>query len=1100
MANLQTVALTYFDAIHAHDTAAVPGEPEAQLTTPVSNLFTALVEAENLGKLHLIRESRLDRTRPDFAALLTQGGKTRQKGYIELKAPDTTVDATQWIGRNARQWEKMKQDAEILVVCNGRAAQLYRNGDPVGAEAELPYTLPQKWDAAPLVKLLTNFLEISPSPVTSVTALSSRLAVRTADLRDRLLWLLRQSSPAGQSAKGGYSSWKMHVQPEASERDFADGVSQVVAYGMVLASLSASNPDKNGDGHLTVNEARLAIRSFSPVIAAAFAPLVDKPVLYEAVKVELGALETLVSAIDPAKVNKSADRRGEPWLYFYEDFLSIYDPEERKQAGVYYTPIDVVQAMVKIVDSLLANRFGKRMGFADPSVTTLDPAAGTGTFPLAVMDRAVDRAIKLRGKAGKTQAAANLARRLYAFELLPGPYAVAHLRMTQRLHELAPGLDEGARVVLTDTLESPLDPKDQLSLFGDAEVLAAEQNRAKRIKLEQPVTVVIGNPPYRRVERELTGRGSGGWVLDGKVPGRRSSRSLFDDILSVAKANTIFSHHASLYNLYVYFWRWAIWKAFQAHGDGPGIVSFITGSSWLAGPGFVGLRQLVRSVCDEVWVLDLGGDNKGANPEDNVFAIETPVAIVILVRNGKKSLATEAAVRYRKISGTTDEKLKQMAVIANSEEPLSGDWIDGPTGWMEPLRPPTGDARWFDMPKLADIFPWQQPGCKVGRTWPIAPEAELLSERWEKFAAASATDKPALFVTAKTGRKVSTVVGGYRPLAEVVAGAQHRPIVRYGFRSFDRQWILLDPRVIELERPSLWASSSEKQIYLTTLMTAQVAPGPTLTVSAYVPDLHHFRGSFGGKDVIPLFRDEGAKQANITAKLPQELRKKLGLSSLSAEDIAAYVYGILSLPAFQIEFAQALKTPGIRVPITANPELWGEAVTLGKHLIWLHTYAERFCDPDAERGTTLPDVPNLGWEKAIDVLPKTMAEVSYDPENETLTIGDGEVVGIRSDVWNYTVSGMQIVPKWLSYRTEKGSGRAASSKSGLDQIRPDRWFDSWNDEFLDLIRVLTSTIDKQLEHADLLDKILLGPLISAADLPLPKPAERKAPLSTPSLL
>lgn len=351
---------------------------------------------------------------------------------------------------------------------------------------------------------------------------------------------------------------------------------------MVLAALSETRVEVDTDGYITIGKARDALRSFSPVLAAAFAPLIDKPVLFDAVQVELGALETLVTAIDVKKVNRSSDRRGEPWLYFYEDFLSIYDAEARRQAGVYYTPIDVVQAMVKIVDNILVDRFDKRLGFADPTVTTLDPATGTGTFALSVIDRAVSRAEAVRGRAGKSQAVANLGKNLFAFELLPGPYSVAHLRLTQRLRELSPGYEGPARVVLTDTLESPLDPKEQFSLFGDAEVLAAEQNRAKRIKLEQRLTVVIGNPPYRRVEREMDGRGSGQWVLAGKVPGRKTTKSLFDDILDVAKKNTIFSHHASLYNLYVYFWRWAIWKAFEAHGDGPGVVAFITGNSWLS--------------------------------------------------------------------------------------------------------------------------------------------------------------------------------------------------------------------------------------------------------------------------------------------------------------------------------------------------------------------------------------------------------------------------------------------------------------------------------------------------------------------------------------
>lgn len=1096
MDRISALAQAYHEAVHAAGQSAVDGEPEAQLTTPVSNLFSQLVEYSGLGKVRLIRESRLDRTRPDFAVLYIKGRKIHQKGYIELKAPDVTVDASLWAGRNARQWDTMKKEAEILIVCNGRQARLYKDGVPLGEDASLPYDAPAGWDASPLISLLRRFLDTRPTPITSVSDLSHRLAVRTADLRDRLLWLMAQGGEAGAAALGGYESWKRHVHPEASERDFADGVSQVIAYGMVLAALSDADADADEDGYITVEEAREAIRDISPVMAAAFAPLVDKPVLFEAVQVELGALETLISAINPARVNRSADRRGEPWLYFYEDFLSVYDPDERRQAGVYYTPLDVVRAMVRIVDHLLVDRFDIRLGFADPKVVTLDPATGTGTFPLAVIDRAAARLEALRGKAGASQAALSLAHNLYAFELLPGAYSVAHLRLSQRLRELAPGFRGVAQVVLTDTLESPLDPQSQLSLFGDAEVLAAEQNRAKRIKLEQRVTVVLGNPPYRRVERELQGRGSGGWVLDGKVPGRkgkRATKSLFDDILDVAREHTIFSHHASLYNLYVYFWRWAIWKAFEAHGDGPGVVAFITGSSWLTGPGFVGLRQLVREVCDEVWVLDLGGDNKGATPEENIFAIETPVAVVILARTCAKDRKTPAAIHYRRIQGTAAEKLAAMGKIADSDDPLAGGWSTAPEGWREPFVPPTGGAAWQVMPGLDDLFPWQQPGCKFGRTWPISPDSKTLEQRWQRFVSAPIDEKPGLYVTAKTGRNINTKVAGLARLSTLQEGDIHQPIVRYGYRSFDRQWAFNDPRLATLERPGLWASMSDRQVFLIAPMTKMVSDGPCIVSTACLPDLDHFRGSFGGKDVIPLYRDREAREPNITKGLPKLLAQRLDMAEPTVEDIAAYVYALLSAPRYQERFAEELKTPGPHVPLTSDAVLWSEAVAVGRELLWLHTYAERFQDSQAGRGKHIPLVEGLGWDRPVVTMPQTPADIRYDAQAQTIEIGDGRVAGVRQDVWDYSVSGMQVVKKWLGYRTAKGAGRAASSKNPLDQIRPQSWPDEWNDELLDLLRVLTLTLDMHPAQADLLDRICDGPLISADELPKPKAAEKQPP-------
>ncbi|HTU56223.1 MAG TPA: type ISP restriction/modification enzyme [Acetobacteraceae bacterium] len=1068
-------------------------EEEAQLTTPVSNLLSGVAAEAGLGTLRLIRETRLDRTRPDFAALLTQGATTRQKGFVELKPPSISVDVTQWTGRNARQWELLRKEAEILIVCNGAEAQLYRDGDPVGGAASLPYSDAHRWQPDALVRLLSRFFELTPTPIVDVAALSRRLAIRTADLRDRLLWLLNQSGGAGALAQGSLRAWRQHIYAQATERDFADGISQVVAYGMVLAVLTSADVDANHDGLITVTEARSAIRESSPVLAAAFAPLLDRAPLAEAVRVELGALETLISAVNARRVNASADLRGDPWLYFYEDFLSVYDPEERRQSGVYFTPIDIVQAMVTITDHLLVERLSRRLSFADPQVVTLDPAAGTGTFPLAVIDKAVTRAAAARGTAGPRQAAANLEQNLYAFELLPGPYSVAHLRLTQRLSSLSNGRVATARVILTDTLESPLATDDQYALFGDAETLAAEQNRARRIKLVQRVTVVIGNPPYRRVERAAEGRGSGGWVVSGRVPSRNNARSLFADIYDIANQNTIFSHIANLYNLYVYFWRWAIWKAFEAHGDGPGVVAFITGASWLAGPGFMGLRQLVREICDEAWVIDLGGDNRGANPEENVFAIETPVAVVVLARDGASNRRRPARVHYRRVRGTSEEKLQAMRAIAGADSPLAGEWTDAPTGWRDPFVPPTGDAAWTDLPLIADIFPWQQPGCKFGRTWPIAPSPDLLARRWEQFVGAPTEKKRELFVTASTGRNIDTSVGRLPKLSDALVGTPHQPIVRYAYRSFDRQWAFDDPRLAALERPALWQSLSERQIFFASLLTGHVADGPALTLAVEVPDLHFFRGNYGGKDIIPLYRDAACREANITAGLARVLAGHLGIEVPTPEDIAAYVYALLSASAYQARFADALRTPGLRVPLTADVALWREAVAAGSELIWLHSYAERFRDPNAGRGGEVPPVEGIAWVEPVNIVPIDVSAIRYDEATRTLLVGDGQVSGVRPDVWAYSVSGMPVVAKWLSYRTSRPTGRAASSASALDRVRPTDWADAWNDELLDLLRVLTMTLDRQQSLADLLRRICAAPLIPSCDLPAPHAAERRPP-------
>lgn len=1089
-----TLAERYHQDVHAAGRANLSAEPEAQLTTPVSNLFRAVIAEAGLGEATFVREQRTGRTRPDFGVLHRRPAATRQfqKGYVELKAPSVSVDTSTWKGkdRNVLQWRQMAIEAEVLIVCNGRQVRLYVEGNPDGLDADLPYENPAVWDRRPLENLLRRFLDAKTSPVKSIGELATRLAHRTADLRDRLLWLMVQPSEAGELARAQHEAWRQAIHAESSVRDFADGISQVVSYGMVLAALSGEDVDANHDDIITVQEARAVVGSISPVMAAAFAPLLVEP-LFTAVQVEVGHLESLISGIDVARVTASADVRGEPWLYFYEDFLGVYDPVERKQAGVYYTPTAVVRAMVAMVDHILVERFGLRAGFADPSVVTLDPAVGTGTFPLAVLDRAAERMEALRGPAGRAQVAKNLAENLLGFELLPGPYAVAHLRLTQRLRQLDPEARHTAKVLLTDTLESPEGiQQGQLPLFGEARVLAMEQNRAKKIKAEQKVTVVIGNPPYRRLAKDVKGRGAGGWMFEPFKRSRTRTASLFDDMLDVAREHTIFSHHASLYNLYVYFWRWAIWKAFEAHGEGPAVVAFITGSSWLTGPGFMGLRQIVRQACDEAWVVDLGGDNKGTNPEENVFAIETPVAVVVLVRNGAKDPKKMAEVRYRRITGTRDEKLAKMEMIAEASDPFAAAWEGAPHDLRGRMVPGTGTDDWESAPALVDLFPWQQPGCKFGRTWPIATQQSALHSRWEHFTRAPVEDRPVLFYTGTSGRNIFTEVSGLRRLADEPLGAPSQPVQRYGYRSFDRQWAFADPRMAKTESPSLWKSVAGRQLFLATLTTGQIGSGPSLNVSAHVPDLHFFNGR-GGKDILPLYRDSAATSPNVTRGLLSAIGEAQGTSAPTPEDLAAYVYALLSAPAYQARFAGPLQTPGPRVPMTADAGLWREAVDLGTWLLWLHTYGERF--QGTGRGRFVPTVPGLVQTLPVRTMPETTKQIAYDTTNHELRVGDGVIAGVRPEVWAFSVSGMPVVKKWLGYRTAKGAGRAASSDNPLDRIRPETWLDEWNDELLDLLRVLTLSIEKQAQQADLLERICAGPLIAAADLPKPTDSEREPP-------
>ncbi|MGI4946628.1 MAG: hypothetical protein ACRYHQ_39730 [Janthinobacterium lividum] len=187
------LAKAYHAAVHAASTSLIRGEKEAQLTTPVSNLLIGLSEAAKFGALRLIRETRLHHTRPDFAAELTRNGNTRQKGFIELKAPNISVNAWSWSGRNRRQWANMHHEAGVLIVSNGVQAQLYKTGVPVGEPASLPYAEFRQWDPEPLILLLCCFFDLNPTTVSSHD-MPSRSMMQAPDPSGHCPWMLHEAA------------------------------------------------------------------------------------------------------------------------------------------------------------------------------------------------------------------------------------------------------------------------------------------------------------------------------------------------------------------------------------------------------------------------------------------------------------------------------------------------------------------------------------------------------------------------------------------------------------------------------------------------------------------------------------------------------------------------------------------------------------------------------------------------------------------------------------------------------------------------------------------------------------------------------------------
>ncbi|MFP4173994.1 MAG: N-6 DNA methylase, partial [Candidatus Hydrogenedentota bacterium] len=618
---------TFADGLAAKMGQLTPGEPEEQVRGPFENFMRDVAAA--LGwRIVCTGETPLpDRLgRPDFAVHLND----MLTGYVELKAPGVGADAARFKGRNGKQFKRFSAIPNLLYT-DGNEWALYRSGEHVhpvvrlsGNAAADGAKAAQAGDARAVERLLRDFLSWEPFiPVDrngkiDLKGFAGLLAPLTRMLRDDVTDALKDpASPLVELAK----DWRRLLFPDAPDEQFADAYAQTVAFALLLGRGEGADP-------LTLDTAEKALAAQHNLLSRALQVLTDSGARKE-MEASLNLLLRVIAAVPPVTLAGPED----PWLYFYEDFLAAYDPKLRKDAGAYYTPVEVVRAQVRLIDGLLVNRLGKPHGFADAGVVTLDPAAGTGTYLLGVIEHALGRIETEQGRGAVPGQASALAKNLYGFELMVGPYAVTELRVSGALRDRGAALPaDGTRVYLTDTLESPHAAPPQLPYF--LRPIAEQHRKALQVKSDVPVIVCLGNPPYDRHEAATSHNKArtGGWVRWGESD--TGADAIFRDFLDPATTAGHGVHVKNLYNLYVYFWRWALWKVFEHEtAKGPGVVSFISASSYLDGAAFCGMRKHLREVCDEVWILDLGGEGRGTRKEENVFAIQTPVAIAVAFRS-----------------------------------------------------------------------------------------------------------------------------------------------------------------------------------------------------------------------------------------------------------------------------------------------------------------------------------------------------------------------------------------------------------------------------------------------------------------------------------
>lgn len=927
-------------------------------------------------------------------------------GYIEAKRPEEEnldkAEESEQVKRYLKAWPN-------VILTNFFEFRLYRDGNLIDRAQigrsfiarELKTTPPvENQDAffALLDKFFTFSLPRSYTPKT----LAQALARRTHYLREQVL--LELGNDNGDLA-GFYEAFQQHLISGLTREDFADMYAQTVTYGLFAARTRCK------DELFTRRSAFDNIPRTIGILRDVF-----RFVSLQETGPELDwIIDDITDVLAMADVKKILHEyfikgRGEdPIMHFYETFLAEYAPTVREQRGVYYTPQEVVSYIVRSLNIILKEVFNKPDGFATDSVTVLDPAAGTLTFPAEAAKVAVNEFSTRYGAGGTSELIRrHILKNFYAFELMMAPYAIAHLKIGFLLEELGYrlGKDERFKLYLTNTLE--LEELAESRLPGMSS-LSQESHAAGAVKRETPILVILGNPPYSGHSFN-----KGPWIskeikeyykVDGKELkdlGEKNTKWLQDD--------------------YVKFIRFAQWKIEQA---GEGVLGFITNHSYLDNPTFRGMRQSLMNSFNQIYILDLHGNKKkrercpDGSEDENVFEIQQGVAIILAVK--KKGLRRK--VTHRDDWGLRDIKYDWL----KNNDVKSTRWT-GLTPKSESYFFVPRDERLYPAFQkylnLPDVFPVNSVGVVTSRDeFAIADTADELKKRIRMFRDENLPDNVIRHAFGLGDTAAWKMKEARRKIREKTDW--ERQVVQILYRPFDRRWIFYDDMVIERMRKDVMRHMRGGNLALCVGRAGHVVgldkPWNLAFCADCMEDLNLFYR--GGNVNFPLYiypeadlyngGEKYERQVNIEPKVLEVLHAAYG-KKFEPEDAFCYIYAVLYSNVYRLKYAEFLKSDFPRIPFCSDYKVFRRLGGLGKRLVELHLMKSEKLDKPVARfegkGNNLVD------------------KITYDEQKTLVYINAWQFFGpVTKQVWEYQIGGYQVMEKWLGYRKKR--------RLSLDEIK-----------------------------------------------------------------
>jgi predicted helicase len=947
-------------------------------------------------------------------------------GYIEAKDVGRSLDEIE----RDEQLKRYRGSLSNLILTDYLEFRWYKDGEKqqtarlafVGDSGVLR---PDREGQTQAATMFSSFLAQEPPIVGKPEDLARRMAALTRIIRDIVDEALVHDRGGGSPLREQLDAFRRVLIHDLGEEQFADMYTQTIAYGLFAARVNAPAAE-----HFTRQHAAYDLPKTNPFLRQMFGQIAG-PELDERIT---WAVDDLAELLARARMDRVLEdfgkrtRQEDPVVHFYETFLAAYDPKMREARGVYYTPEPVVSYIVRSIDHILKTEFGLSDGLADNSmievpvpgkpketrkvhkVQILDPACGTGTFLAQVIETIRDTVVAKHGAGMWPGYVHNhLLPRLYGFELLMAPYAIAHLKLGLRLKETGYDIEqsERLRVYLTNSLEEAHDlVHGQQSLFSTW--LAEEADRASEVKRELPIMVILGNPPYSGesanrgewITSLLHGEGSPGSVtssnyfeVDGEPLGEKTSKWLNND--------------------YVRFLRFAQWRI---ETTGYGVVGMITDNGYLDSPTFRGMRQCLARAYDSISVLNLhGNSNKrerspDGTPDHNVFDIQQGVAIALLTKGQSRS----PRVHYSDLWGTRESKYSALL----SSDVGSTEWAALQPSSPEHLFVPQDESLrgeyergWY----LKDVMPLHGPGMTTARDAFVIDFSDApLVERAQTFMDPKLGDadvQARLGIAEKKGWDMSQarrlLRDETRPLSEII-----RPVL---YRPFDERRILYHSSVVwRTVQPVMLPMMARANIGL--IATRQTRDQWDVFVTkcamthksmaAYdINTLFPLYNAPAAVDALRLEETDGASGVNL-AKGFLEAASGIG-GDHGPKDVFCYIYGCLRSPTYRSRYGAFLTRDFPRIPLTSNSDLFRELSRLGSRLVALHLMQADDLAPG-------PRYEGLGQDRVETV---RYSEPGQGSEQGRVWINATQYFeGVPPEVWEFHIGGYQVCAKWLKDR------------------------------------------------------------------------------------